>query len=201
MDLSILKSLNGYAYDHAWFGDLSKFLAKDGVLLVVAVMAVVFLAAGRYTSVAGRRGASAAGFAALLALGVGQIVSALVDRSRPFVDHPGQVHLLIAHAKDAGFPSDHATGSFAIAAALLLRHRSAGSVALAFATAIAVARVAVGAHYPTDVLAGAALGAAAAVVLFLPPLRWVTDRVADLVAAIYERALAIVMRRPAPAAR
>jgi undecaprenyl-diphosphatase len=194
MDVSVLESINGYAYRHAWYRDVSKLLATDGVLLVVAVMAIVFLAAGRFASRDGRRGASAAGFAALLALGVGQIVSSAVDRARPFVTHH-DVHLLIHHAKDAGFPSDHATGSFAIAVALLVRHRAAGTVALVLAALIAVSRVAVGAHYPTDVLAGAALGAAAALVLLAPPLRAVTDRVADVVAAVYERALAAVPRR------
>ena len=198
MDYSILKSINGYAYHHSWYGDLSKFFANDGVLLVVAVMALVFLPTGRYRSVAGRHGASAAGFAALVALGVGQIISSAVDRARPFVDHPS-VHNLIHHARDAGFPSDHTTGAFAIAVALVLRHRLAGVTALVLACVIAVSRVAVGAHYPTDVLGGAALGALAALVLLAPPLRWVTDRVADLVATIYERLLGLVLRRPATA--
>lgn len=201
MDLSVLESINGYAYQHTWYRDLSKFFATDGVYLLVAIMAIVFLAAGRYTSLPGRRGASAAGFSALLALGVGQIISAAVDRARPFVTHPGHVHLLIPHAKDAGFPSDHATGAFAIAIALLLRHRPAGVVALVLAAVVAVSRVAVGAHYPTDVIGGALLGTAAALVLLIPPLKWITDKVADLVAAVYERILAAVLRRPLAAPR
>jgi undecaprenyl-diphosphatase len=133
----------------------------------------------------------------LLALGVGQLVSGLVDRSRPFVDHPGQVHLLIAHARDAGFPSDHATGSFAIATALLMRHRRAGLVALVLAIAVSVARVAVGAHYPTDVLGGAALGALAAAAIVATPVRRLTDRIALLAGAVYDR----LLRRPGLASR
>ena len=64
------------------------------------------------------------------------------------------MHLFAAHAADAGFPSDHATAAFAIAVALLLRSRTWGAIALVAATVLAVTRVAMGIHYPTDVLAG-----------------------------------------------
>lgn len=188
MDTSIVETLNGWGYRHAWFGDLAKFFAKDAVVLVVAVAVVVFLAAGRYRSIEGRRGAVAAAFATALALAVAHFVSTAVDRARPFVDHP-HVHLLISHGKDAGFPSDHATGSFAIGVALLLRHRPAGIVALVLGVAIAVARVVVGAHYPTDVLGGAAIGTAAALLFSMPPLRRRLDALADWAGGVYDRLL------------
>jgi undecaprenyl-diphosphatase len=158
------------------------------VLLVVAVAVVAFLAAGRFGSLEARRGAVAAAFATVIALVIGHFVSSAVDRARPFVDHP-KVHLLIAHGKDAGFPSDHATGAFAIAVALLLRNRLGGTVAILLAVLIALARVVVGAHYPTDVLGGAVLGGGVALVLFAPALRRYTDAVADWASGIYERLL------------
>ena len=188
MDTSITETLNGWGYRHAWFGDVAKFFAKDAVLLVVLVAVGCFLAAGRYRSTEGRRGAVSAAFATALALIVGHFVSSAVDRARPFVDHP-KVHLLIAHGKDAGFPSDHATGAFAIAVALLLRHRLGGTVAVVLAVLIAVARVVVGAHYPTDVLAGAVLGGAAALLLYAPAVRRHLDALADRAGALYDRAL------------
>lgn len=43
------------------------------------------------------------------------------------------VHLFVAHAPDPGFPSDHATASFAVAVALLICHRRWGIVALVMA--------------------------------------------------------------------
>ncbi|MCU1588102.1 MAG: (type 2 phosphatidic acid phosphatase) family protein, partial [Frankiales bacterium] len=79
---------------------------------------------------------------------------------RPFQDH--RLHQLIAHNPGQSFPSDHATAAFACAiAALLLLSRRWGVVLLALATAIGVARVAAGVHYPIDVLGSlvvAALG-------------------------------------------
>lgn len=193
MDFSGAEALNDWAIDSRPFESLAAFLAQDGVLLLLFLVAIVFVARGRWTSQAGRRAAAAAGFSAVIALALGQVISTLVDRTRPFVDHP-QIHLFIHHARDAGFPSDHATGSFAIAVALVLRHRAAGAVALVLATLIAISRVAVGAHYPGDVLAGAALGAAVALLLWRTPLRRLTDRVGDAAGAVYERATAVVAR-------
>ena len=188
MDHSIARTLNGWGYHHAWFGDLAKFFAKDAVFLVVGVAVVAFLAAGRYASPDARRGAVSAAFALVLGLLAAKLLSGAVDRSRPFVEHH-DIHLLVHHAKDAGFPSDHATGAFAIAVALLLRHRLAGAIALLLAVGVAIARVVVGAHYPTDVLGGAVLGAAVALVLFLPPLRRHLDALADWASGVYERAI------------
>jgi len=108
-----------------------------------------------------RRAAVAAGLSAVVALVVARFLAAAIDRNRPFVDHP-LAHNFLAHASDPGFPSDHATAAFAIAVAILLRDRRWGAVALVFATVLAVGRVAMGVHYPSDVLAGAALGAAIA---------------------------------------
>ncbi|MGN6816789.1 MAG: phosphatase PAP2 family protein [Solirubrobacterales bacterium] len=78
-------------------------------------------------------------------------------RARPFVADPHGVHLFAGHAADPGFPSDHATAAFAIAVAIFLRKRAWGIFALVAATVLSVGRVALGVHYPSDVLAGAAL--------------------------------------------
>ena len=54
---------------------------------------------------------------------------------------------------------------------------------------LAVGRVGLGVHYPSDVLAGAALGAAAAVMLWAPPLRQRLDRLADWAGGYWDRAV------------
>ena len=59
----------------------------------------------------------------------------------------------------SGFPSLHATGSFAVAMALVLHGRDRWALLFVIAAcAIAWSRVYLGLHFPTDVLAGAALG-------------------------------------------
>lgn len=65
------------------------------------------------------------------------------------------------------FPSAHATTAFAGATALwLLAGRRHGRVLFGLAALAAAARVALGRHYPTDVLAGAALGAGVTLLLW-----------------------------------
>jgi len=107
-----------------------------------------------------RRGALAALFGAVIALGVNQVMSHIWNRPRPFVDHAHAVHVLLAYSRDASFPSDHAAAGFAIATALVLVHRRWGIAALAAAALMSYARVFVGLHYPGDVLAGALVGIA-----------------------------------------
>lgn len=126
----------------------------------------------------------AAGTSAAGALLIGLIISVLVAQARPFVADP-QIQLLTPHAADPGFPSDHATASFAIATAVWLRHRRIGSVVLLAGALLALDRVALGLHWPTDVLGGAVQGMAVAAASYIRPLRaviarsadWLTDRV------------------------
>jgi undecaprenyl-diphosphatase len=132
----------------------------------------------------------AAAASAAVALAIGAVLSHLVDRARPFVADPGGVHQFAHHAADAGFPSDHATASFAIATAILLRNRRWGLVAIALATVLCLTRVAIGVHYPSDVLAGAALGAGAALALWWTPVRTRLHALADRAGGVLDGALA-----------
>ena len=136
-----------------------------------------------------RRAAVAAVLSAGLGLAVAKLISELVDRARPFVADPHGVHLFSSHAADPGFPSDHATAAFAIATAILLRKRKWGILALIAAAVLSVGRVALGVHYPSDVLAGAALGAAAALALWPPAARRRVDAIADFLGGCWDRAL------------
>lgn len=179
MDLDILNALNGFAAAHDAFEDPVTFYNTVSVFLFAGLLAVLFLLGRRQ----GARAAVAAGAGAALALGAAQVIARLVDRPRPYADHA--LHVFVARSSDPSFPSDHTTAAFAIAVAVWLRFRRLGWVALAFAAALAVGRVFVGAHYPSDIVAGAALGSLAALVLWAPPLRRLTDRVADLAAGVW----------------
>ena len=101
-------------------------------------------------------------FAAIAASGiVAQIVKHIVGRARPklfAVDGPYSFHGLSIQNSWASFPSGHTTSAFAAAVALgFMRPQWRGRL-LAAAVIIGLSRVLVGAHYPSDVVGGAALG-------------------------------------------
>jgi undecaprenyl-diphosphatase len=84
-------------------------------------------------------------------------------RDRPFVTH--NVIQLISHPANASFPSDHAIGAFVIATSIWINRRKDGKLWLVLAAGIAFSRIWTGIHYPSDVIAGAVIGIAAAVLI------------------------------------
>jgi undecaprenyl-diphosphatase len=187
VDYTLFKDVNGLSGTQP-FDAFFKFAANDLVYVVLAIVALTFLLPWRRRRIERRRGAVAATVSAAVGLLLVIPISSAVDRARPFVAHPGVAHRLIAHARDAGFPSDHATGAFAIAVAMLLFEPLIGALLMALAVVVIFARVYVGVHYPGDVLAGAALGTVVALVLYLPPLRHVIERFADICGALLDGA-------------
>jgi undecaprenyl-diphosphatase len=180
VEWSILHTLNNFLYNHDGVEDPLLVYINASEAIFVAMLVVVFLFANGEGRRPWRRAALAAVLSAGVALAIAKVLSEIVDRARPFVVDPNGVHLFSGHAADPGFPSDHATGAFAVAMAIYLRNRLWGSLALVAATVLGVGRVAIGVHFPSDVLAGAVLGCGVAAVLFIRSLRTQIDRLADL---------------------
>jgi undecaprenyl-diphosphatase len=174
-DVRLAESANLFAQRHDGWEDVARAYAHLSEPLFIAGVAVLALAG----VVLRRRELLSASVLAVIASGlslaVAAIIARVVDRPRPFVAHP-QIHVFLAHAPDPGFPSDHATAAFAIGAVLLLRLGRWGIPVLLAAAALAVSRVLVGVHYPNDVLAGALLGSAAAVLVCYVATAWPTSR-------------------------
>ncbi len=103
-----------------------------------------------------RRQAFARGVAATgLAYGLNTAVKFSVKRPRPQLD---DLPPLTAVVTGLSFPSAHATTSFAAAAAYSRALPFASPLLYGAATMFALSRPYLGVHYPSDVLAGAALG-------------------------------------------
>jgi undecaprenyl-diphosphatase len=89
---------------------------------------------------------------------------------RPLViAHPTLFMHVGRYGVDPSFPSDGATAAFAIATVVALSFRRLAPLALGVAAAIALERLLVAVHYPTDVLAGALAGVALALVVSRAP--------------------------------
>jgi membrane-associated phospholipid phosphatase len=119
------------------------------------------------------------------AIGVNYAVKVAVRRERPALR--GYPPLSGAPSR-LSFPSAHATSSLAAATAMGRVEPRARLPLYALAAAICVGRPYLGMHYPSDVLAGAALGVAIGVLT--PGLRDrdVEDRLIDLVNSTHETA-------------
>ena len=107
-----------------------------------------------------RRTAGEGVVAALLAAGVTQIVNRLVGRPRPSADHPAR-RTLPHQPVTPAFPSSHTAVAAAFTTAVARRRPVLGTALTPLALTLAYGRVRLRAHWPTDVLGGAALGAVA----------------------------------------
>lgn len=99
---------------------------------------------------------------ALASVTVNTLGKRAVRRARPLLDSVPVVRQLHAQPVTTSFPSGHAASAAAFTTGLALESPRWGAAVAPLAAAIAFSRVYTGVHYPSDVLAGAALGVGAA---------------------------------------
>jgi membrane-associated phospholipid phosphatase len=107
--------------------------------------------------------------ALVLAVGDGAICNTLkhaVGRARPFWDIP-ETHCLAGKSGSGSMPSSHAANWFSALMVLLIYYRRTIWFMLPGAVLVGLSRVYNGVHYPSDVLAGAILGAGYAAAICL----------------------------------
>ncbi|HLS97523.1 MAG: phosphatase PAP2 family protein [Porticoccaceae bacterium] len=78
-------------------------------------------------------------------------------RNRPASALPGYQSFIIP-SDQFSFPSGHTSGAFLTAVLLCLFFPAVAPLALAWAALVGVSRVTLGVHFPTDIVAGAAMG-------------------------------------------
>jgi len=90
-------------------------------------------------------------------------------RPRPYQAHAGIEHFA-APLDSFSFPSGHTLYAVAFTLVTLAYYPGLAWLLLPFTLLIALSRVVLGLHYPSDVLAGAVLGALLAVISFVPSI-------------------------------
>jgi membrane-associated phospholipid phosphatase len=95
---------------------------------------------------------------------VGYILKKSVNRNRPYVTYPFLQNYKIEN--DSSFPSGSTSVAFSAATSLSLSYPKWYVIAPAalYASGVGYSRLHLGVHYPSDVLAGAVLGAGSAFV-------------------------------------
>jgi undecaprenyl-diphosphatase len=156
--------VNDFARHTPWLHGTVIAYANYGVVLFALMLVGGFLLARNARDPLLVARSVLAGAGVLLAVAVNQPLVHAVAERRPYDQLPG-VLVLVHRSVDASFPSDHATMAGAAAAGLLLLNRRLGIAATIASALMAFARVYVGAHFPVDVLAGLAVGAAVALLV------------------------------------
>lgn len=161
MNELLFDGINSLAGHVGALDSAARFLANDGIYVLAGLLAILGLAQLRRNFAFALFVAASATLALVITAGLILVAGHLVVEQRPFVaDH--DTVLLIKHAADNGFPSDHASVSAAIAVVGMLAWRGWIPVLAALLFLTGLARIVVGVHLPGDIVAGWIGGAAAA---------------------------------------
>lgn len=100
---------------------------------------------------------------------VNGIIKPIVHRTRPFDSIDGLI-LITKKPLDSSFPSGHTSSAFVVSCAVTWclsgKKKWFGVLLIIIASLIAFSRLYLGAHYPTDVMAGLLLGISISVVTY-----------------------------------
>lgn len=165
-DLQVIAYLNQFARRSLAFDQAIVLLSENGLLKGGVLATLIWWAWFSAADQAQRRAKLIAALgigAASIAIGRALALS-LPFRLRP--QHDAALSFVVPYGSArevldgwSSFPSDHAVMFFSLSTALLFVERRAGVVALVFsALVIALPRIYLGLHHPTDILAGAGVG-------------------------------------------
>lgn len=131
-------------------------LGDKGIFWIIVGFAMLFFLPKRYRKV---------GFTVAIALVLSVIMCNLIlknafQRDRPFWVDPSFENLFnyFETIDDWSFPSGHTSASFAAAFAIRMWKKKEGTIAIILAALIAISRMYLCVHYPTDVLVSLILG-------------------------------------------
>lgn len=162
-DINTLHKIN--SWDGKFIRNYNKIISRTEPYIAVGVPVAMVLAAWVKKDRELLKDAVYVGTSVAGAFVVTYGLKYLIDRERPFDRYPDRVHAY-SHETSPSFPSGHTATAFALATSLCVKYPKwyvIGSSAL-WACSVGMSRMNEGVHYPSDVLAGAVIGAGCAVV-------------------------------------
>jgi undecaprenyl-diphosphatase len=161
LDKNILFALNNANYSNT-IAIYSKFISRYGMALIVSVNLVLLLYTFKDENMKPLRPVF---LLTILSYGIagisGDMLKQVFNRSRPIITYAGELNFLTSSNSPA-FPSGHASKSVALAFPLIFHDvsnnrltKASKFVTMLIAILVCLSRIVLGAHYLSDVLAGA----------------------------------------------
>lgn len=150
MNMEFFRLINDLANKNAVFDKMMIFISKDVHYIFMAITALVFILGAIKKNEEYRKISVSTCIIAAINLTLSFAIGIVYYEDRPFVNN--KVNLLIAHTKNASFPSNHAAGTMSVALGLGKYNKILGIIMAVISIMVGFSRVYVGNHYPLDVI-------------------------------------------------
>lgn len=160
IDNFLFQKINGLAHFSKILDWIGIFLAEYTLYVVGIIFLILLIWKKNRLMVI-----SAAVSVVLSRLIIAEIIKNFLHQARPYIVLETINKLIVENKDFQSFPSGHAAIFFAIAMAVYFFNKKLGIIFFISAILISVARIFVGVHWPSDILAGAVIGIISAIII------------------------------------
>ena len=178
-NISIFRAVNDIGKEFPDINPLFIFFAEYTVYCLMLVLLVYWLTRNSRNKLM----VVSAVLAFMIAEITGKLIGLLYSHHQPFAVW-SDVNKLIEKEVGNSFPSDHTIVFFSVCITIALFRKKFWYLWTALALLLSISRIYVGVHYPVDILVGAILGTAAAILVYklVPKQNWIRQSI-----ALYEK--------------
>ena len=178
-NISIFRAVNDIGKEFPDINPLFIFFAEYTVYCLMLVLLVYWLTRNSRNKLM----VVSAVLAFMIAEVTGKLIGLLYSHHQPFAVW-SDVNKLIEKEVGNSFPSDHTIVFFSVCITIALFRKKFWYLWTALALLLSISRIYVGVHYPVDILVGAILGTAAAILVYIlvPKQKWIRQSI-----ALYEK--------------